>query len=68
MEIFFQEILDTLKNKMVTMPIVVFPNMKKEFHVHVDVLYVALIVVLAQPREGSIDHPISFANKKLSTT
>ena len=62
-----QEILDLPKNKMVTTPILVFPDWKKEFHVHVDASFVALGVVLAQPNEGSIDHPITFTSKKLST-
>ena len=53
---------------MVTMPIVVFPYWKKEFHVHVDASSFALNVVLAQPGKGSIDHPITFASIKLSTT
>ena len=33
-----------------------------------NVWYVALGVVLTKPSEGSIDHPISFASIKLSTT
>ena len=64
----WQESLDTLKNKMVTMPILVFLDSKKEFHVHVDALFVALGVVLVQPGEGSIEHFISFSNRKLPTT
>jgi hypothetical protein len=35
--------------------------------VHVDASSIALGVVLAQPREGDIDHPLSFASRKLST-
>ena len=61
-----QEILDVLK--MVTATILVFPDQKKAFHVHVDVLSVALGVVLAQPSKGSIDHLITFSSIKLSTT
>ena len=64
---FYQEILDTLTNKMVTTPILVFRDWKKEFHVHVDSLSVTLDMVLMHPNEGSIDHPIYFANKKFST-
>ena len=56
------------KNKMVIAPILVFLEWKKEFHVHVDVSSFALDVVLAQLGEGSIEHPISFASRKLSTT
>ena len=64
----FQEILDKLKNKMAIVPILVFPDWKKEFHVHVDVPSVPLGIVLTQPREGALDHPISFSSIKLSTT
>ena len=44
-----QQSLDTLKQKMVTAPILVFPDWSKEFHVHVDASSIALGVVLAQP-------------------
>ena len=49
------------------MPILVFPNWKKEFHVHVDASLVALGIILAQQGEGDIDHPIAFSSRKLST-
>ena len=62
-----QESLDILKEKMVTAPILVFPDWSKEFHVHVDASSIALGVVLAQSGEGNIDHPIAFASRKLST-
>ena len=61
-----QAILDVLKENMVTMPILVFPNWKKEFHVHVDASCIALGVVLTQDGEGEMDHPIAFASRKLS--
>jgi hypothetical protein len=35
--------------------------------VHINVSSIALGVVLAQPGEGDIDHPLAFASKKLST-
>jgi hypothetical protein len=60
--------LDTLKQKPLTTPILVFPYWEKEFHVHIDASSITLGVVLAQPREGDLDHPIAFFNKKLSTT
>ena len=34
---------------------------------HVNVSSVALGIVLTQPREGVLDHPIAFARRKLST-
>jgi hypothetical protein len=50
------------------MPILEFRYWKQEFHVHVDASSIPLGTILAQPREGGLDHPISFSNKKLSTT
>jgi hypothetical protein len=51
---------------MVTTPILVFSDWSQEFHVHVDASSIALGAVLAQPREGDIDHPLAFANRNLS--
>ena len=56
--------MDTLKKKMATAPILVFPNWKKEFHVKISP--VVLGMALTQPGEGSIDHPISFTSRELS--
>ena len=61
-----QHILDVLKDKMVIVPILVFLDWKKEFHVHVDASCIAFGVVLTQLDEGEIDHPIAFASRKLS--
>jgi hypothetical protein len=61
-----QQSFDTLKQKMVTTPILVFPDWNKEFHVHVDESSIALGEVLAQPGEGDIDHPLAFSSRKLS--
>jgi hypothetical protein len=58
--------LDILKEKLVTTPILRFPDWTKEFHVHVGASSIALGAFLAQPGEGDIDHPISFASRKLS--
>ena len=61
-----QGIIDKMKHKMATAPILIFPDWK-EFHVHVDASSIALGIVLTQPGEGAIDHPIAFASRKLST-
>ena len=42
----FQKSLDTLKENMVTAPILVFPDWTKPFHVHVDASGIALGIVL----------------------
>jgi hypothetical protein len=57
-----------LKQKMVTAPILVFPDWSKEFHVHIDVSSIALGVVLAQLGTRDIDHLLAFASWKVSTT
>ena len=59
---------DMLKAKMTSAPILVFPDWNKEFHVHVDVSFVALGVVLVQPSEGDMDHLVAFSSRKLSFT
>jgi hypothetical protein len=45
-----QQSFDTLKQKMVTAPILVFLDWSKEFNMHVDASSISLGVVLAQPR------------------
>lgn len=55
-----------MKEKMVVVPILVFPDWNKEFHVHVEASCIALGVVLAQSCVGEIDHPIDFASRNLS--
>ena len=54
-----------IEENMVTAPILVFPDWKKEFHVDVDALCIALGAVLIQAGEGKMDHPITFASRKL---
>ena len=61
-----QGIFKTLKAKMSSVPILVFSDWNKQFHVYVDASSTALRVVLAQPGEGDLDHPIAYASRKLS--
>ena len=44
-----QDSFDTLKAKMASTSILVFPDWNKEFHVHMDASFIALGVVLVQP-------------------
>jgi hypothetical protein len=62
----YQHGLDTLKEKMVTAPILVFPDKEKTFHVHVEASFIALGAILVHPRVGELDHPIAFSSRKLS--
>ena len=61
-----QKSLDILKEKMVTTLILVFLDLKRPFHVHVDASSIALEIILAQLGDKGIDHPIAFASRKLS--
>jgi hypothetical protein len=58
--------LDTLKEKMVIAPILVFFDWEKTFHVHVDASTIKLGAILAQPGSGELDHLIAFASRKQS--
>jgi hypothetical protein len=58
--------LDTLKEKMVTTPILVFPYCEKTFHLHVDASSITLGAILENPGTGELDHPTEFSRKKLS--
>ena len=62
-----QKSFEILKEKMVSVPILDFPDWTKELYIHVDASSIALGVVLTQPSEGDIDHPIAFASRKLSS-
>ncbi len=58
--------LGCVKRKYGHHPILVFPDWKEEFHVHVDASCNVVGVVLTQVDEGELDHPIVFASKNLS--
>ena len=58
--------LNTLKKKLVTAPILIFPDWNKEFHVHVYASSIDLGTILSQLGEVDIDQPIYFASRKLS--
>jgi len=49
---------ETLMEKLITTPILIFLNWDKEFHVHVDASGIDLGAILAQPGHGAMDHPI----------
>jgi hypothetical protein len=51
---------------MVTAPILVFSDWDKTFHVHVYASAIALEAILVHPGARVLDHPITFASRKLS--
>jgi hypothetical protein len=61
-----QKSLDLLKKKLVRAPILVLQNWTIESHVPVDASGIVLGAILAQPKEGKLDHLVCFSNKKLS--
>ena len=48
----------TLKEKLVSALILVYPYWNKQFHVHIDASGITLGVILDQLGEGNLDHPI----------
>jgi hypothetical protein len=58
--------LDTLKENIVTAPILVFLDWEKTFHVHVYASAITLGAILVQLGEGDLDHLIAFTRRKLS--
>jgi hypothetical protein len=60
-----QQGLDSLKENMVTTPILVILDWEKKFHVHVDASVIALGSILVQLEARDLDHPIAFASRKL---
>jgi hypothetical protein len=61
-----QKGLDTLKKEIMTVPVFIFLDWKKEFHVHVYASSISLGTTQSQPGEGDMDHSIVFASRSLS--
>ena len=55
-----------LKINLVEAPILRFPNWSTKFHVHIDVLGLAIGEILTQPRDDGMDYPIVYSNRKLN--
>jgi hypothetical protein len=62
----FDKSFETLKEKLIIAPILIFSNWEKEFHINVDASGISLGDILTQPRDGAMDHPIYFASQNLS--
>lgn len=55
-----------LKDRLVSAPILVYPDWNKEFHVHVDASNFAIGATLAQVGTQGLDHSVFFASQSLS--
>lgn len=59
-----QTAFDTLKNKLVTAPVLKYPDYDKAFILHTDASKLAIGAVLNQPHHAG-EHPIAFFSRKL---
>lgn len=57
-----------MKGKLVTVLILVFPELGKEFDVHMDASSISLGTVSVQLGEGNIDHAIELSIQNILTT
>ena len=58
---------ETLKNALVSAPILKSPDWNKVFHVHIDASAYAIGCALAQPHEHNMDFPILYARRQLNS-
>eukprot|EP00253_Pinus_taeda_P003586 PITA_03586 len=63
----YQTTLNKLKERLVSAPILVYPDWNKMFHVHIDASGIALGAVLVQPGEKNVDNLVYYASRELST-
>lgn len=61
-----EKALSEIKSRLVSLPILAYPDWDKEFHVHVDASNYAIGATLAQVGMQGLDNPIFFANRLLS--
>ena len=58
-----QEAFDELKNKLVTTPVLAYPDFTQNFYVETDASKQGLGAVLAQMQEDNKLHPIAYASR-----
>jgi len=61
-----QEAFDTLKDRLVSSPVLAYPYFTKPFVLHTDASGVGLGAVLEQEQDDGKLHPISYASRNLS--
>ena len=63
-----EESFQKLKQALVTAPILRPLDWNKPFHVHIDASNFAIGCILAQPYEGNMDLPVSYASRQLNSS
>ena len=58
-----EDSFEKLKQALITAPILRSPDWTKPFHVHIDASNYAIGCILAQPYEGNMDLPVSYASR-----
>ena len=61
----WQEAFDELKQRLVTAPILIYPNYKTEFILSTDTSYDGYRATLSQIADDGKEHPIAYASKSL---
>ncbi|MCO5604555.1 hypothetical protein L7F22_058722 [Adiantum nelumboides] len=61
-----EESFNKLKQVLTSIPSLKAPDWNKIFHIHVDASNFAIGCILAQPGDGNIDFPISYASRQLN--
>ena len=59
-----KESFQKLKQALIIAPILKPPDQNKPFHVHIDASNFAIGCILAQPYEGNMDLPVSYASSR----
>ena len=57
---------DLLKNKLITAPVLIYPDFNREFFIHIDASLVSVGGVLSQIGTDSKEHPIKFCLRTLN--
>lgn len=62
-----QKAFETIKQKLITSPVLIYPDFNKPFRLYTDASGIALGAVLQQKAEDGKEHPVAFLSKTLTT-
>ena len=60
-----QKAFDTLRNNLMTEPVLAYPDLNRPFILTTDVSDVAISYILSQKDAGGVEHPIAFSGRAL---